>query len=141
MPPVISDVSPHQQTMLIVASLLVALFAFWAYIRWDARRLRDAPVTPIARPQMERGFKPAGIVKWQVYLGLGCIAGLLAFLEWQAPSQPPFSGRWSAVKSLVFEVLGRNGLVGVYIAIAVALLLAALSSFRGSRECGAEPCE
>ena len=117
--------------MLVVASFIVALLAFWAYIRWDTRRLNDAPVTPVSRPQMERGFKPSGILKWQVYLGLGCIAGLLAFLEWQAPSRPPFTGRWSIVNSLAFEVLGSNGMLVVYIAIVVALLLAAVVSFRG----------
>jgi hypothetical protein len=100
------------------------------YVRWDMRRLNNAPVVPADRSKMERGYKPMGIAKWQVYLGLGCIAGLLAFNEWYGPSRPPFSGRWSVIQSLAFEVLGSNGLLAIYSGACALLLLAAVVSFR-----------
>lgn len=115
--------------MLIVLLLLVALLLFWAYVRWDARRMKSGD-RPLDRAQLERGYKPRGIVKWHVYLGLAGVAGLLAFLEWQAPSHPAFTGRLSAVKLMAYEVLGPHGMLAIYLLLGGALLLAALMDFR-----------
>lgn len=119
--------------MVFVLALLLALLALWAYVRWEARQFKSAPVAPIERSRMERGYKPEGTAKWQIYLGVGAMAALLAFSEWQAPSRAPFTGRWSALKSLVIEALGGSGLLVIYVAVSSAFLVAAVVSFRGGR--------
>lgn len=132
--PVNSNVSPHAGALLLAVAVLIAvLLAFWAYVRWDDKRLRNAPVAPISRAKMEVGYKPGGIAKWPVYLAVAFFAALLAFLEIQAPSRPPFTGRWSAVKAAIFEVLGGTGLLAAYIAVATAFASVALASYLGNR--------
>src|SRR4051812_29670965 len=86
--------------MLFVLALLVALLAFWAYVRWDAHRFKNAPAVPLDRHTMERGYKPEGIVKWQVYLGLGCMAGC----------SPLSSGRLRLILPLPVAGLSRSRL-------------------------------
>jgi len=77
---------------MVVVILLAFLIVFWVYIRWDGKRLSDAPVTPLPRSTMEAGYTPRGVSKWQVYLGAGCMAALLAFMEWNAQARPPVFG-------------------------------------------------
>jgi hypothetical protein len=113
--------------MVAVIILLVLLLAFWAYVRWDAKRLRDATIVPVARAKMEKGYSPAGVVAWQIYFGLGLLSALLAFMEWQAPSTPPFTGRWSWVKGAMFEAFGPGGPFTCYVAIAAVATCAGLT--------------
>ena len=119
---------------MVVVILLGFLIAIWLYIRWDGKRLRNYPVTPLARSTMGAGYKPGGVVTWQVYVAAGCMAALLAFMEWNAPSRPPFSGRWAFVESVLFETFGSRGILTTYVAIAAAFLCAAGSTYlRGKR--------
>jgi hypothetical protein len=113
--------------MLSVIILLVLLLAFWAYVRWDAKRLRDVPAMPVARAKMEKAHASAGVVAWQIYLGLGLLSALLAFMEWQAPSVPPFTGRWSWVKGAMLEAFGPGGPFSCYVALAVGATCAGLT--------------
>ena len=116
--------------MLVVAIFVAVLLAFWVYVRWDGKRLRNAPIAPLSRAEMEAGYIPGRIEKWPVFLAVAFFAALLALLEWQMPSRPPFTGRWSAMKALVFEALGGAGLLAVYVTVAAAFVGAALASYR-----------
>lgn len=105
--------------MFAVIILLLFLLGFWAFIVWDRKRLSEAKVTPISRETMNKGFIPSGVLAWHVYLAVGGLFALLAFTEWQTPSHPPFSGRWSGIKTIVLQVLGAEGLVISYAAMAL----------------------
>lgn len=119
--------------MFAVAVFVVVLIAFWVYVRWGGKRLREAPVVPLERAEMEAGYKPRAIARWPVFLAVAFFAVLLSFVEWQAPSRPPFTGRWSAVNAVVFEALGETGLLAVYIVAAAVFAGAAIASFLGTR--------
>jgi hypothetical protein len=89
---------------------ILLLIALGVYIVWDSRRLRSEKPVPLPREALSGGFMPKGLVKWQVYLGLGGVTAMLAFLEWEQPSKPPFTGRWSWLYQALFEALGTRGL-------------------------------
>ena len=108
--------------MLPVLILLLLLLGFWAFIVWDRKRLRETKGVPLSRETMKKGFTPSGVLAWQVSFGLGAMFALLAFAEWQTPSLPPFSGRWSWVNALAYKSLGGQGLLTLYLAIAVATI-------------------
>ena len=108
--------------MFAVIVLLLFLIAFWAFIVWDRKRLREAEMTPLSRETMRKGFTPTGVVAWQVSLGLGALFVLLAFVEWKTPSHPPFSGRWSWANALAYQAFGAKGLLTLYLAVGVSAI-------------------
>lgn len=94
--------------MWIGFALLLGLLLF---IVWDGRRLRASKGDPVPRDVMRKGFSPSGIVLWQAWAGMSIVAGLLAFMEWQNTSRPPFTGRWGWLNELAYELLGGMGVV------------------------------
>ena len=108
--------------MLPVVLLLLFLLGFWAFIVWDRKRLREMKVIPLSREAMKRGFIPSGVLAWQVSLALGFMLAVLALAEWQTPSLPPFSGRWSWLKAFAHKAFGPKGLLTLYLAMATAFI-------------------
>lgn len=118
---------------MVIVIVLALFVAFWVYIRWDGKRMRNAPAAPLSRTTMEAGYTPRGASKWQIFLGVGSMGGLLAFMEWNAPSLPPFSGRWAFAKAAFFDAIGGNGILSAYIAITVAFFCAACIAYWGEK--------
>lgn len=104
--------------------LLVALAVF---IMWDSRRMHSRPVEPISRDKMSQGFLPSGPIQWQIWLGLAGISLLLAYVEWLAPSKPPFTGHWGWLKDAAYQSLGASGTLYLYLALACLIFA---NSFR-----------
>lgn len=102
---------------------ILLLFALAVFIVWDSRRLRSAKPEPMAREALSRGFLPKGLIDWHFYLGFGGVSALLAFLEWERPSRPPFTGRWSWLHQALFETLGTRGLFAWWALLAGVLLV------------------
>ena len=101
---------------------ILLLVALGIFIVWDSRRLRSEKPRPVAREALARGFMPKGLLAWQVYLGLGGVAAILAFMEWEQPSKPPFTGRWSWLHQALFEVFGIRGLFAWWTLMAAVCL-------------------
>lgn len=59
-------------------------------------------------------------------LGLAAISFCLAWAEWLTPSVPPFMGKWAWTQTLAFEVMGPRGLVGIWMALGMLLLMLGL---------------
>ena len=119
--------------MWLALSLLLALLVF---IIWDGRRLRRAEVDPISREAMNRGFTPRGAVQWQVFFGVSVVAGVLALLEWQTPSQPPFTGRSRWLYEFAHNVLGERGIFSLLVLFCAALACFGLVLWQRSRKGG-----
>jgi hypothetical protein len=120
--------------MFVVILLLGFLIAFWMYVRWDGKRLKNGSVAPLARSTMEAGYTPRGASILHGYLGVGLLFALLAFMEWNAPSHPPFSGRMAFARAALFETFGSRGILTAYVAVAFAFFCASAMVYaRGKR--------
>lgn len=102
---------------------MLLLLALAVFIILDSRRLRRERPEALSRETMARGFLPRGLVAWRFCLGFGGVLALLAFIEWEKPSAPPFTGRWSWLHRALFEALGVRGLFAWW-ALMAALFLA-----------------
>ncbi len=105
---------------------MLLLLALAVFIVWDSRRLRDKAPEPLARERLERGFLPRGVVPWHFHFGLSGVLAVLAFIEWQSPSLPPYTGRWSWLHRAAFEVFGERGLFAWWLLLGVLMLVVGL---------------
>jgi hypothetical protein len=111
------------------------LFGLLIFIIWDGRRLR-AGGSPVPREMMKKGFAPRGLIHWQAWLGMGLIAGVLAVIEWQDPSGPPFTGRWSLLHEFAYTALGQRGAFALFAFYSAASTCYGLVLFQRSRKGG-----
>ncbi len=109
------------------------LLALAVFIVWDSRRLRDKAPEPLSRERLEQGFLPRGFVPWHFHLGLSGVLVLLALLEWETPSQPPFTGRWSWLHHAVFEIFGERGLFAWWLVLAGLMLVVGVAQLRRAK--------
>ena len=58
-------------------------------------------------------------------LGLGTCFLVLGLMDWVNPANPPFTGRWSWLKSWAYGALGAHGLATLYSLIAALFVIAA----------------
>ena len=114
-------------------ALLLGLLVF---IIWDGRRLRRAD--PIPREVMRRGFTPSGSIPWLACSGTGAIAGVLALMEWQTPSTPPFTGRGRWLRELAYSAFGERGGFALLALMCVALVCFGLVLWQRSRRRGGD---
>ena len=117
--------------------LLSFFLVAWAFIGWNRRRIRRQeakPVIPIAREKMEQGFVPRGAEKWcvEAAISLGCFA--LGIGELMNPVPPPFSGRWSWLKSWLFESFGQQGIGIFWSLLGLVLVVSAIHSLLNDRQ-------
>ena len=115
---------------MYVLLLLLALVGLLAFFVWDRRRLQSGAVTPLPRAALARGWSPRPLLVWPMHAGFSLCMAVLAALEFRAPSVPPFSGKWSAVKELAYTTFGTFGLAYVWSAVSLLLLVLALVAWR-----------
>lgn len=113
--------------------LILLLLCFLAFFLWDRKRLSNPAVRPLPREQMEKGFTPAAVLGWPVWIGLGLISVTLAIAEWQSPSRPPYSGRWAWFNEAIYQAFGPNGNAGFFLVLGFVGIGYGLIRWRRSR--------
>ena len=113
---------------------MFSLLALAIFIVWDSRQMRSTKARPLSREKMVNGFMPRDLVDWHVWIGFGAVCGLLALLELDRPSAPPFSGRWSWLYQIAFDVLGARGSFFLWLALSVVLLICGFSGWLRSKK-------
>jgi hypothetical protein len=69
--------------------------------------------------------------------GIGACFVVLGLQEWFDPSQAPFSGRWSWVKTIAFDAMGHSGLAILYMSLGAIWVAAGFlkwSAYRGQKQ-------
>lgn len=69
--------------------------------------------------------------------GFGACSFVLGLHEWFDPSQVPFSGRWSWVKTMAFNALGHRGPAILYMSLGTIMVAAGFlkwSAYRGQKQ-------
>ncbi len=99
--------------------ILTSLAALAFFIVWDSRRLSRSRPAPLSRGALKQGFTPRGLIAWHFWLGMGLVVALLAWLEWETPSNPPFSGRWGWLHQGMYEAFGARGIFGMFASMAI----------------------
>lgn len=108
-------------------AVLLPLVTLLLFILWDGHRIRNAK--PIARS----GGKPKDpwiertTLRAKLCIGMGGAAGLMAIIEWQNPTKPPFTGKSAWLFDLAFGVLGDRGPFGFL--VLAGLLLVCIGLF------------
>lgn len=59
-----------------------------------------------------------------VWWGFGACSIVVGLREWFDPSQAPFSGRWSWIKTIAFNAMGNQGPAIVYTGLGAILVAA-----------------
>ena len=120
----------YRYTFLWLLNMWIGFFllaGLGAFIIWDSRRLRNEKVVPLSRSRMKDGFMPQGLIPWHAYLAMGGINLVLAFLEWEKPGVPPFTGRWAWLHQGLFEAFGSRGLFGFWLVIGLLAVVYAVA--------------
>ena len=108
---------------MIVATLLLLLLAFLAFVVWDRRRLENEKVVPVPREVMDKGFSPSGLAKWKLWAGCSAIPAMLGASQLLDPMKPPFTGRWSWLESLLYFNFGPRGMGTFHCLVALGMLV------------------
>ena len=72
-----------------------------------------------------------------VWWGFGACFFMLGLQEWFDPSQVPFSGRWSWVKTMAFNAIGQRGPAILYMSLGTIMVAAGFlkwSAYRGQKQ-------
>lgn len=109
------------------------LLALGIFIVWDSHRLRSKKPERLSRATMEHGYRPGRLNKAWLYLGLGGMLAVLAFMEWMKPSLPPHTGRWSWFYGFLHEVLGEQRLFIYWAVFAVCCVVYGVFRWRRDR--------
>lgn len=89
---------------------------------------RDEP----DHPHWKKPFshKEIAVAWW----GLGACFVVFGLLEWFDPSQAPFSGRWSWIKTLAFNAMGPRGPALLHMSFGAILIAAGTLKWSASQE-------
>ena len=87
---------------------LLALVAFFFFVRWDQRRLLSRDLPP-NREALERGELSGLSLRPLAYLGIALMAGFLATMQWLNPYTSRTTGRWSFLWNALYDTLGMYG--------------------------------
>ena len=106
------------------------LIARLVFILWDSRRINSGV---IARNDLRKlrdsrfNRKPD-----RIYLSIGfsLFTGLFALAEWLSPQMPPFAGRMSWLKSILYEAVGMYGMAAAATCASISLAVSAWSMRR-----------
>jgi hypothetical protein len=117
---------------------IAALVALLAFVVWDRRRIQRAPVRPLSREALSKGWSPQPLLVWPFWAGLAFVAASLAVIELLAPSQPPFKGRWSTLEFALYSSLGTYGIALFWSAVGVALSVMAFFTWQARKATSGE---
>ncbi|WP_374658615.1 hypothetical protein [Inhella sp.] len=112
-----------------VVLFFLFMLSFWLFVRWDQRRLQR--VQPLSRETMKAGVQPSTRLSpwhWGLASAAATSMALVAFLH---PARPPFSGRWSFFKGLLYALLGTHWWAWLCVmaaAVCAALMLHGVAS-------------
>lgn len=112
---------------------MLLLLGMAIFIVWDSRRLKDIAVKPLTRHQMKKGYLPRGLIVWHFWLGTSVVTGLVAFGEWQIPSLPPYTGRWSWISQMAYATFGGRGVFLLVFGIAACAFVAGIAGWHRDR--------
>lgn len=73
-------------------------------------------------PHWKKPFSPKELAA--VWWGLGACFVVLGLQEWFDPSQVPFSGRWSWIKTMAFNAMGPRGPAILHMSLGAILIAA-----------------
>jgi hypothetical protein len=76
------------------------------------------------REQPEHNYWQAAITaadRARVWWGLAAVCGLMAWYDFRHPEHPPFSGKWSMLKTMLYSNFGANGIPTFECAVALAM--------------------
>jgi hypothetical protein len=107
---------------LLTIALLCALAIF---IVWESLRSRK-----VSREEMEKGFRPG----WKAaQTGLLVAAGAMVwfgFEEWIQPTQPPFEGYGTIIRSVLYVAVGPRGVPIAAWVVAVTIVVTVIAQWR-----------
>jgi hypothetical protein len=115
--------------MIEVALLLVALLALWLFVRIVQRRIESCKPVPLSETALKRGFIPGLASGWMPYPGVTAICALTAIGGVLAPEAPPFTGRWSGTRALLYELFGPYGWSALFALAAAAFATQAVAKY------------
>jgi hypothetical protein len=110
---------------LALGLILLSIFVILTGLIGKAA-LPDKKIVPISRSVMEKGFAPHAPQAGRTWLGVGAISAIYAFIEWQTPSIPPFSGRLSWAQKFFYVAAGPRGLLAAAVAFACLSIICGL---------------
>jgi hypothetical protein len=116
--------------LMKVLILLLALLCLLVFVVWDRHRIGRSDDGSDIRKKFQDGLNPLQSAKWQATGALALMAFIVAGTQWFDPSNPPFSGRWAALKTVIFGALGTYGLAYLYAGVALAFALYAWSDWK-----------
>ena len=87
---------------------LLALVAFFLFVRRDQRRLRSRDLPP-NREALERGEPSGASLRPLAFLGIALLAASLAAMQWLNPQTSRSTGRWSLLWNTLHDALGMYG--------------------------------
>ena len=117
-----------------VILFLVSLLGLWAYVRYDQRQIRDTPAEPMDRKKLKHGYVPGLSVKWLGLAGASVLMAGSCLLHVIDPAVPPFTGRWSWIHSLLYEMFGKYGTAISFGLLSLAFAWAALNAFQATAQ-------
>lgn len=109
--------------ILIVIGLLLAL---WLYIIWDRKRT----VKPLDRKQIVNGWTHSPILRGRFPLALSLVSACVTLNEWINPSHPPFTGRNTYLKAVLYENFGPHGIAIAWGLVTAALFIGAILTWQ-----------
>jgi hypothetical protein len=109
---------------LLLILLLVALLLF---IRWDRKRIENAPSSGLA---LSLSATHQGRTLSRLFAAMAIVVACFAYLKWNDPAQFERTRRIRFFSQLLLEVLGPNGPAIGLVALSVVLLVLAHKVWR-----------
>jgi hypothetical protein len=106
------------------------MFGFWAFVRNDQRKIKDAAVKPQDRRNFKSGYVPGLSARWIAPAGGSMLCGVVALMHYASPKEPPFTGRWALMYSGLFELFGTYGVAHVFALGSLLFAIAALAAYK-----------
>jgi hypothetical protein len=83
---------------------------------------------------MATGYTPRGVGARYFWPGMSVLAGLMAIHEWDRPSLPPYTGRWSWASQIAYEAFGSRGEFVLLTGLALCALLGGVVGWQRKKE-------
>ena len=116
--------------MLDEIILFVTLGGLAIYIVWEGWQRSRAPVNPLERSHMERGFTPGATQREHIAFVAAAVAAIFGFVLLAEPVHPPFTGRGTVIDSFLYTLFGSWGAPALCWLLALVAFVAALAMRR-----------
>lgn len=113
-----------------LALFLIAILALWLFIRIDQRKLGEKSDKPLDRINFLHGYIPGLAESWLRSTGCSLFCAISAMSYYFKPLAPPFTGKWSPVRQLLYSVVGPYGAALAFTAGAVIFAFAAAVKYQ-----------